>query len=98
MLRFTEKTTPIKTRPNTKLPYIDEALENLAELISNYRNNSSMYRKSYLAIFNALSNHAHLNDKEKKFILDIIQDWDEIEDVIQEGAEIPPLPGGAAGS
>jgi hypothetical protein len=74
MLRFIERTTPIKVK--TKLPYIEEALENFAELVSNYRNNQKMYRTSYLAIFNACVDE--IDDKEKEFILDIIQDWDEV--------------------
>jgi hypothetical protein len=74
MIRFIERTTPIKVK--VKLPYIEEALEYFADMVSNYKNNTKMARASYIALFNKLIDE--IDDKEKSFILDIIQDWDEI--------------------
>jgi hypothetical protein len=80
MLRFIERTTPIKIK--VKLPYIEDALETLAEVVDNYHVNSKSSRTSYLAIFNKLVNE--IDDKEKAFILDIIQDWQEVQDIFDE--------------
>lgn len=76
MLRFIERTTPIKVK--IKLPYIEDALEYFADMVSDYKNNTKTARASYLAIFNKLVDE--IDDKEKAFILDIIQDWDEIKE------------------
>jgi hypothetical protein len=80
MLRFIEKTDPIRVK--VRLPYIDEALENLAELVSEYRNNDRPYRTAYLAVFNECADK--IDDKEKAFILDIIQDWNEVRYLFEE--------------
>jgi hypothetical protein len=80
MLRFVEKTTPVKVP--FRLPYIEEALEDLAELVTRRTYDGASERKSFLAIFNECADK--IDDKEKAFILDIIQDWREVEHLFNE--------------
>jgi hypothetical protein len=50
--------------------------------VSKYRNNDSLYRTAYLAVFNECADK--IDDKEKAFILGIIQDWREVEHLFNE--------------
>jgi hypothetical protein len=80
MIRFIEKTAPIKVK--AKLPYIEDALEYFADMVSDYRNNTKLARTSYIALFNKVA--GEIDDREKSLILDIIQDWDEIKAAAEE--------------
>lgn len=80
MLRFVEKTTPTKVK--FRLPYIEDALENLADLVTSKTYDGSSSRKAFLAVFNECADK--IDDKEKAFILGIIQDWREVEHLFHE--------------
>ena len=59
------------------LPYIDDALITIAEMVSIFRNSSSVNKQAFRAVFDALAGHPHMNDKSRDFVQEIMQGWGE---------------------